>query len=511
MTETTCPVSSCRTPFFGRLTRSFVLALWAASVVTLGACNSTTNGDDDDNDTAGNDAGETDVAIGTDSADGGPGGNDAGETDAGTDGTDGGSGIKQCAASTECKAGQYCDPETRFCAASFPCSQDSDCLSVDYPSIDVIACVAGGEGKVCKPKRPICAACLEDADCGNEGDACLSYGDGKFCGKKCGSCPAGFLCTDGQCKPVDGSCSGAKLCQNDSECDGKKCTQIPGTDGLKVCANFCTNDSECDRSKSEVCNAKTGYCIKRCSLIDGDGGLDCPPGQACQFNGQCGAPCSADTDCASYAASYPGKKFRCEEGSCRIDGCVIDGECPFPGYCDTDKNECILDKCRTNKDCSSGKLCVDPGFLGAPTQDSCTTPPCECRQEPCTNKGAFIACNRFQYCCGEDTARACPSGVATGQCYKAPSPPFCVECDPNAQDACPTAQGFDGRCYQLQDQQQQPIGNFCGVGCTENKDCPAGMACKKGQDQNGGEFFFCDLNGCPKFNQGTTPPAPSTP
>ncbi len=320
------------------------------------------------------------------------------------------------------------------------------------------------EGKttgVCKRVRTLCDSCLEDADCAQTGSKCLPLGgDGTttYCAKACaGGCPQGFVCnTQSQCVPLDGSCEGVTKCATDDDCtDGRRCTQVDV--GLNVCANFCASRDDCPRDK--VCNTDTGSCVERCTSNPNEPGRTCATGTSCHADGNCAAPCSTNEECEQrYGALFPEEvNLRCENTSCRIDGCISDKECPFPGFCDVDNYKCLTGNCRTSEivkdditgnvvlpgDCASGNYCVKSDFNGAPTADdaSCKDNPtaCACRQAACNapGKGASILCNAFNYCCGEDPQRTCPAGVQAGQCYPAPSPPSAPSATPTQKTRAP--------------------------------------------------------------------------
>jgi hypothetical protein len=134
-------------------------------------------------------------------------------------------------------------------------------------------------------------------------------------------------------------------------------------------------------------------------------------------------------------------------------------------------------KCRDIRDCTSGFKC-DNG---------------DCVKMDCIENGGQINCGLFEFCCGEKPDLKCkdPSGIVVdgGVCYEASTPPWCTKCESN--DDCSADAGFDGYCFEFQDQDGGSKGKICGVPCQiiDGKpvkgQCPRGHICTNVKDQNG--------------------------
>lgn len=99
--------------------------------------------------------------------------------------------VEGCAADSDCYPGDACDPETGSCDPAVCRDSHLDCAFQEFcdPS--------SGD---CYPAAGYwCRACSVDADCGGNGNMCLSWGDnGHYCGVSCGTdedCPAGYTCS----------------------------------------------------------------------------------------------------------------------------------------------------------------------------------------------------------------------------------------------------------------------------------------------------------------------------
>ena len=139
--------------------------------------------------------------------------------------------------------------------------------------------------------------------------------------------------------------------------------------------------------------------------------------------GRCRPPCQNDMDCAFNSTSNPhgGTKLKCageqlaggglSEKRCRSNSnCMDNLECPvqpdtsiYFGYCDRGQYDggdaCKLD-CRTGNDPVTQKPykdCREP--YGCKLENGIN----KCILKTCVEQGgASIACNRGEYCCGED-------------------------------------------------------------------------------------------------------------
>lgn len=113
-----------------------------------------------------------------------------------------------------------------------PCTLDADCVSRicvpdgdggicsttclaecrDFPPDRSAFCRSdpsrGRVEFVCYPKQDLlCEPCVDDSQC--DGDTCVETDEGRRCSRGCDAerpCPDEFVCTDGNCQPVSGSC-----------------------------------------------------------------------------------------------------------------------------------------------------------------------------------------------------------------------------------------------------------------------------------------------------------------
>ncbi|HOX46378.1 MAG TPA: hypothetical protein PK668_22435 [Myxococcota bacterium] len=399
----------------------------------------------------------------------------------GADGTDGvDPGPPPCQRDTDCPADEVCDEASGTCGAGQGCNADYNC------NIDTEFC--DPEGKVCKTRSALCEPCARALECllPSEGDLCISYPGGLFCGQRCGTlaCPAGYVCdltagsgtgpNPGQCRSNTGDCAGTFICHGDGDCAANK-----------------------------VCNLATGTCVGKCTSD-----VNCAAGLKCHYTGHCGPPCSTDADCGGeLICCTPGRGFcdAASTGKCRPEGCVLHSECLLTvgdslGYCDRRTNECKtgcreanpqnVNDCKSGMkcECTGGALscdqfdcCPDPGgvCLCDPELEDCSqVSVCDdgqCIEIPCQERGdVSVACARNQVCCGWPLADGypCPAGTPTGECYTAVDP-VCRTCADNA--ACEQAgYGFGEKPICLDDSD----GNkYCHLGCRNSQDCPATWAC----------------------------------
>jgi hypothetical protein len=263
---------------------------------------------------------------------------DDGGTDGMDGGGDGGDGNHGCQRDGACPANQVCDEQTGLCQDGIPCDADYNCASNEY---------CEPAGKVCKTIQGLCQACEDSAECGrvSEGNLCIAYSAGKYCGKACGSkaCPVGYTCdfnsgsgtgpNKGQCRSNTNLCGGTFVCHQDGDCAGNK-----------------------------ICNLQNGNCVPKCVQDS-----DCATGQKCHYTGHCGEACANDDDCGSgLICCTPGRGY-CDSnstGRCRPDGCVLHSECSSQaesgalGYCDKRGNQCMpgcrfADENGSTGDCTS--------------------------------------------------------------------------------------------------------------------------------------------------------------
>ncbi len=382
---------------------------------------------------------------------------------------------------------------------------NNDTPNNDTPNNAPTACSSDdqcGDGEVCDTDSGVCRdGCAGDGDC----DANSQCGDGGFCEPR-QDCDADNACAgaDEACNTCVGRCelvdAGARPCQTDTNCfveefcdpcrsicrpQGQRCD--PCTDdaecggagdlcldfnvGGSFCGTECAGNADCPRGficsetgdGASQCVPASGDCADP-AQCDDDG--DCPAGQRCGTQGacvegctpgtcpndqvcdagSCVPPCASDADCPDGAECQP-------DGTCRIPGgCLTSRDCPDPGtYCNTSVQMCEPG-CELDSDCPSLQIC---------SANQCRTRPCD---------GNYLCA--FGQVCDFDT----------GQCVTAEGP-YCDPCDAEGSDQCG---GEPNQCLRIQDEEGNPVGDFCGVGCDpDNIDaCPVGYSCVELMDQN---------------------------
>ena len=194
--------------------------------------------------------------------------------------TDPGSFLCPCELNDDCESG-FCVPSgegdglsvcTVFCVEE--CPNAWDCKYFESPGGDPVY--------ICLPDiNNLCAPCLNDANCGDIEDKCITIGGGTFCGQSCGECPPDFSCDGGQCVPDSGSC----ICGPETDYDGDP--ENCGSCG-KVC-EFPNATALCQGGECAL-----GECL------DGFYNLDGEPENGCEYKcdkaGETDTPDAALTD-----------------------------------------------------------------------------------------------------------------------------------------------------------------------------------------------------------------------
>ena len=120
---------------------------------------------------------------------------------------------KTCATSAQCDMESTCTDGK--CVAG--CAEDADCYPGDFCDLEVGSCTAAAcrdshldcdfsefcnfaTGECYEAAGYYCGACVDDDDCGGNGNLCLNLGytGGYFCGVTCennADCPAGYTCS----------------------------------------------------------------------------------------------------------------------------------------------------------------------------------------------------------------------------------------------------------------------------------------------------------------------------
>lgn len=403
------------------------------------------------------------------------------------------------------------DDEAGICAL-YPGS-GSDCTTTGCPSGQ--ECVSGecrpamGDGSVCSP-------CTSHADCGGANDYCLGYPDGRgYCGRACRSdadC-GGDRCvsTSGgpQCVRFSGTmptctasspgCTRDTDCDADEICSGGTCVPRPAT-GREL-GEACAGDSDC---RSGLCLA--GACSQSCDWLEP---ASCPSGFYCNEdpsscgNGFCvrgaagpgglGAPCSADTDCASLYCDggvctqpcIPSGAVGCPSGyTCQV------GTLPCRGSCG--RGRALGDACDSNVDCTSGAcavrgtetFCTQLCDEGAPCPEGFTCTPAGdlsvCAPDrggldaPCSADGdcasGLCTVDHGAMYCTRPCAEGCPAGFVCGDTDSHEG--VCVREERGLGQECAANDDCaSGLCAMAGDD------TFCTQFCSDEAPCPSGFAC----------------------------------
>lgn len=148
------------------------------------------------------------------------------------------------------------------------------------------------------------------------------------------------------------------------------------------------------------------------------------------------AECSQNTPCGAFAS--------CVDGQCVAKSCGTSTDCGMQSFCDA--GEC-QPGCQSGEDCYPDEVC-DPNTA------TCAAAAC---------RSTTLDCGFGEFC-----------DPAAGDCYEA-SGYYCSDC--RDDDDC----GGNGNlCFGFGSN-----GNFCGVTCDSQLDCPSGYDCVPATDGNG--------------------------
>lgn len=420
------------------------LCLFAALALVIGC---TDDAGSDDADAAGAGGGAGSGAAG------------GGDGDAGQGGAGGGS--ASCIDDDGCPPGARCDTADGSCRPS--CADDRDCgprarCGEGNFCVDLPACEPGGvcaAGAVCSCNavcEPVTGdPCQRDLQCdvADYCDACT--GTCKTRAGQCEPCADDTACdTRSACHPVGSAGLRHCLRRCDDRCDalgpGYEC--LDAGNGASLCVPMtrdCAAPTECEDDTAcpigRFCNDRQ-VCQPGCTDDTG-----CPNAQICQ-SGRCQPPCGDDTDCLGDALCEP-------DGRCRVPGgCDTSTDCPDPEtYCD-----------RATQMCAPG----------CQIDDDCQDATKECIANACVPRGCTAA---FQCSFGE----VCE--LETNRCVLAEGRHCEPDCDPMDENSC----GGEGRrCLSLQDEEENPLGDYCFEPCAEDPNaCPQGYQCVELMDQDG--------------------------
>ena len=396
-----------------------------------------------------------------------PGGQDTGGGSAGATAAN-----SSCMSDEDCPSGTLCDASSMSCQVG--CLADADCggreRCVENLCRALTPCGEGG-------------SCAEGSRCGCEGLCVPSVGAECMGNLQCATSDYCDSC-EGQCKPRVAPCG---VCRESESCErrGDACLPI-GESPEKSCLRPCEGQATCDNigpgyrcsalgsEQRSYCVPESGSCasVSQCS-VDADCPADhfcnerlqcqpgclgedssCPAGQLCQGL-RCGPPCAEATDCMIEGAV-------CEEGRCAVPGgCTSSQDCGEPEtYCDLNSNRCVSG-CQVDNDClDASKECIGG----------------RCRPRGCSRN---YQCSFGEVC-----------DLETSQCVQAEGRHCEAGCDPQAADSSCGSEGQ--RCLALQDEEENPIGDFCFEPCQDEPNpCPQGYACQTLEDPNAGELKLC--------------------
>jgi hypothetical protein len=381
--------------------------------------------------------------------------------------------MASCMADEDCPAGTLCDSNEQACRSA--CDRDQECGSSE-------ACLSN-----------FCTA-LETCDGGvggtcSEGDICDCNG---LCIPLIGNpCQNDLQCQVSEyCDPCKGQCQArVKPCQpcvNSVSCErgGDLCAPV-GERGEQACLRACVGQGTCDNlgpgylcqavdSQGDFCVPEAGECTQ---LTECMRDADCEASLFCNDRFQCQPGCIDDTSCSDGLIC---QGLRCaplctSDEVCLAEGAVCDedGRCQIPGGCQSSR-DCLEAETYCNLDTFR---CVS----GCQIDDDCLDASQECVAGRCRPRG----CSRNYQC---SFGQVCD--LESNMCVMAEGRHCEANCDPmDSEMSC----GTEGqRCLSLQDEEENPIGDFCFEPCQEEPNpCPQGYSCETIEDPNAGELKLC--------------------
>ena len=413
-------------------------------------------------------------------------------------------------------------PSTGPCEIGL-CDSLSGCVSL--PVADGLLCDDGDpctvqtscELGVCAGGDNLCA-CLEDADCYEDGDLCngtpicVDLPNG---GKGCQIDPESLItcaepadpCLTALCVPEDGSCIESVLVGASCD-DGELCTQNDVCDDAGGCAGLelvCDDGVPCTGDGCEE-----GLCVF--TSLDG---APCDDGEPCTVQDTC-----LDAGCAGQAKS-------CDDQ----DPCTLDSCDPETGVCVNLFEEGALcddgSACTEGDSCSQG-VCVGIAFV-CDDDNVCTDDGCD-PASGCVHEANSLPCPDGSACTGPDlcvegvcdsSEITCDDGIActldscdpAQGCVYTPNSGACDDENPCTSDTCITLEGCtfvpntlacdDGSPCTFAD---QCAGGLCkgevvlcndGVGCTlDSCDEATGTCISTPDDGLCDDDNPCTLTGC---------------
>lgn len=157
--------------------------------------------------------------------------------------------------------------------------------------------------------------------------------------------------------------------------------------------------------------------------------------------------------------------------------CSEEQPCPFGSVCN--EGVCMQIPCSTSDQCGPEEYCLDRVCVSGCAEESDCLPgdTCDTTTNTCEPRGCRstqLDCNYKEFC-----------NEANGECYEAGGY-YCRSCADD--DDCG---GNDNLCLNF-----GTSGQYCGVTCSSDEDCPAGFDCSPIGDINGNIVSYQCLTYC---------------
>jgi hypothetical protein len=247
----------------------------------------------------------------------------------------------------------------------------------------------------------------------------------------------------------------------------------------------CKKDSDCQ--ENWICDIYGNYC--RCV---NDDGCNTAIGERCTTAGTCEiyTGCKTDQDCAGC------QRCEIESGECLCTddcGCAEGEKCNASGYCQPSSG------CFDNADCAQGEICNTPTKTCIPANTCTSKFQCPLGQI-CTGGTCVDGCEDHGDCPWENDVKSacmdgsCVAGVCgddsfcdfmeycnNGNClsaYDEQDAPYCRPCDNMVLDTCgPVSNPCLIYPYLPPEEFAQVSDEYCAVDCSEGQRCPNGFEC----------------------------------
>ena len=336
----------------------------------------------------------------------------------------------------------------------------------------------GGPGAICCQSAN-CASGLQCSEnrC-NTGDTAICEDLGNACSTPSACCGGAAACRSTEVNGADKCCSRAgQMARTQGECCGMLSFSSGTCNALQPGAP-CLADSDC---ASRKCDGGTRTSVGRCC---GEAGAMCTSSQECCGGAICGLSAGRNVCLLQVGAE------------CRSASDCISGRCEG-GRCTTSR---LGERCRVGtEDCDSGTQCQGIGELGTCSQVGTTCTPignncgtatqccagafCDVELDKCVAVGSCLDLGRGcvpggRECCGGLT---CDSGLRA--CIRRPSPckqvgEVCTFTDFGDDECCGTSfcDGFTGRCTAAPTCRSR--GEACGGAISQP--CCTGLTCNSG-------------------------------